>query len=106
MAASRPRVGYPVAAIVKELGRLGGEEAAHFIHLGATTQDILDTAMVLQLREVFAILRRDLVALARGLAARAVRYRDTPMAGRTHLQHAVPITFGLKCLAVRSACFQ
>src|SRR5260370_35572128 len=96
MAASRPRVGYPVAAIVKELGRLAGEEAAHFIHLGATTQDILDTAMVLQLREVFPILRRDLVAHARGLAARAVRYGDTPMAGGPPSQLAVPITIGAK----------
>ena len=91
------RIGYPVAAIVQELSRVAGEQAARFIHLGATTQDILDTALVLQLREVFAILRRDILALARSLAARAVRYRDTPMAGRTHLQHAVPITFGLKC---------
>jgi 3-carboxy-cis,cis-muconate cycloisomerase len=97
VAGSTRRIGYPVAAIVKELGRVAGEEAARFIHLGATTQDILDTALVLQLRDVFAILRRDLVALARTLGARAVRYRDTPMAGRTHLQHAVPITFGFKC---------
>ena len=97
IADSTRRIGYPVAAIVKELGRVAGEEAARFVHLGATTQDILDTALVLQLREVFAILRRYLEALARSLAAHAVRYRDTPMAGRTHLQHAVPITFGLKC---------
>src|SRR6266481_2544591 len=97
VADSTRRIGYPVAAIVKELGRVAGEEAARFIHLGATTQDILDTALVLQLREVFAILRRDIAALARFLGAHAVRYRDTPMAGRTHLQHAVPITFGLKC---------
>jgi 3-carboxy-cis,cis-muconate cycloisomerase len=97
VADSTRRVGYPVVAIVKELGRLAGEEAARFIHLGATTQDILDTAIVLQLRDVFAILRRDLTALARSLARLAVRYRDTPMAGRTHLQHAVPITFGFKC---------
>jgi 3-carboxy-cis,cis-muconate cycloisomerase len=97
IADSTRRIGYPIAAIVKELGRVAGEEAARYIHLGATTQDILDTALVLQLREVFAILRRDLAALARSLGARAVSYRDTPMAGRTHLQHAVPITFGLKC---------
>ena len=97
IADSTRRVGYPVAAIVKELGRVAGEAAARFVHLGATTQDILDTAIVLQLRDVFAILRRDLTALARSLARLAVRYRDTPMAGRTHLQHAVPITFGLKC---------
>ncbi len=97
VADSTRRVGYPVAAIVKELGRVAGAEAARFIHLGATTQDILDTAIVLQLRSAFAILRRDILALARSLATRAVRYRDTPMAGRTHLQHAVPITFGFKC---------
>jgi 3-carboxy-cis,cis-muconate cycloisomerase len=97
VADSTRRIGYPVAAIVKELSRVAGEEAARFIHLGATTQDILDTALVLQIRDAFAILRRDILALARSLAARAVRYRDTPIAGRTHLQHAVPITFGLKC---------
>lgn len=97
IADSTRRIGYPVAAIVKELGRAAGAEAARFIHFGATTQDILDTAIVLQLRDAFAIVRRDMLALARSLAARAERYRDTPMAGRTHLQHAVPITFGFKC---------
>src|SRR5204862_7489402 len=66
-------------------------------HRGATTQDILDTALVLQLRQACGALRRDLLALARKLAEHALRYRQTPMAGRTHLQHAVPITFGLKC---------
>ncbi len=89
--------GVPVPALVNELGRAAGEEAARYIHLGATTQDILDTALVLQMRRALEYLRRDLVALARTLANRASEYRDTPMAGRTHLQHAVPITFGLKC---------
>jgi 3-carboxy-cis,cis-muconate cycloisomerase len=89
--------GVPVPALVSELGHVAGEEAARYIHLGATTQDILDTALVLQMRRALECLRRDLVALARTLATRASEYRDTPMAGRTHLQHAVPITFGLKC---------
>ncbi len=97
IAESTRRVGYPVVALVKELGRIAGDEAARYVHLGATTQDILDTALVLQLRRAFAIVRRDLVALARVLADRAARFRDTPIAGRTHLQHAVPTTFGLKC---------
>jgi 3-carboxy-cis,cis-muconate cycloisomerase len=97
IAKSTRRVGYPVVALVKELGRLAGDDAARYIHLGATTQDILDSALVLQLREAIRIIRRDLVALARALAGQAVRYRDSPMAGRTHLQHAVPITFGMKC---------
>jgi 3-carboxy-cis,cis-muconate cycloisomerase len=89
--------GVPVPALVSELGRAAGEEAARYIHLGATTQDILDTALVLQMRRALEYLRRDLVALARTLARSASEYCDTPMAGRTHLQHAVPITFGLKC---------
>ena len=79
------------------MGRAAGEEAARYIHLGATTQDILDTALVLQMRRALEYLRRDLVMLARTLAKRAIEYRDTPMAARTHLQQAVPITFGLKC---------
>jgi 3-carboxy-cis,cis-muconate cycloisomerase len=89
--------GVPVPALVSELGRAAGEEAARYIHMGATTEDILDTVVVLQMRQAFEYLRRDLVALARTLAKRASEYRDTPMAGRTHLQQAVPITFGLKC---------
>jgi 3-carboxy-cis,cis-muconate cycloisomerase len=97
IADSTRRVGYPVVALVKELGRIAGDEAARYIHLGATTQDILDTALVLQLQRAFAIIRRDLIALARALAGRAAEFRDVPMAGRTHLQHAVPTTFGLKC---------
>jgi 3-carboxy-cis,cis-muconate cycloisomerase len=97
VADSTRRVGYPVVAIVKELGRIAGAEAARYIHLGATTQDILDTALVLQLRRALAIVRRDLIALARALADRAAQFRDLPIAGRTHLQHAVPTTFGLKC---------
>jgi len=97
IADSTRRVGYPVVALVKELGRVAGEEAARYVHLGATTQDILDTALVLQLKRAFTIVRRDLIAIASALADRAARYRDTPMAARTHLQHAVPTTFGLKC---------
>jgi 3-carboxy-cis,cis-muconate cycloisomerase len=97
IADSTRRVGYPVVALVKEMGRIAGDEAARYIHLGATTQDILDTALVLQLQRAFVIMRRDLIALARTLADRAARFRDTPIAGRTHLQHAVPTTFGLKC---------
>jgi len=97
IARSTVKVGYPVVALVRELGRAAGGEAARFIHLGATTQDILDTALVLQMRSGVAAIRRDLVATAQALGRLARRYRDTPMAGRTHLQQAVPITFGLKC---------
>src|SRR5260221_8799519 len=71
IADSTRRVGYPVVALVKELGRIAGDEAARYLHLGATTQDILDTALFLQLQRAFVIVRRDLIALARTLANRA-----------------------------------
>ena len=97
IAASTATVGYPVVELVAQLGRAASADAARYVHLGATTQDITDTALVLQMRRGTAIIRRDLIATAHALAEQAKRYRDTPIAGRSHLQHAVPITFGLKC---------
>ncbi len=88
-------VGYPILPLVHQLAKQCGE-AGRFVHWGATTQDIMDTAVVLQLREGLRIVGEDLSALRGILAALARRHRDTPMAGRTHLQHALPITFGYK----------
>src|SRR5579859_921675 len=96
LAASVRTVGYPVVGLVKGLSREAGE-AGRWTHWGATTQDIMDTAQVLQLRDGLTLVREELVALARALAQQADAHRDTVMAGRTHLQHALPITFGLKC---------
>jgi len=88
-------VGYPIVGLVKQLSaRLG--EAGRYVHWGATTQDIMDTAVVLQVREALDLIERDLAAISKALAGLAQRYRDTPMAGRTHLQQALPITFGQK----------
>ncbi|WP_232480840.1 3-carboxy-cis,cis-muconate cycloisomerase, partial [Roseomonas sp. KE2513] len=97
LAAATRNTGYPVVGLVKQLGALAGEEAARWTHWGATTQDILDTALVLALREAFALIRTDLDATVAALAARAREHRNTVMAGRTHLQHALPVTFGYKC---------
>ncbi|HET9018701.1 MAG TPA: adenylosuccinate lyase family protein [Acetobacteraceae bacterium] len=96
LAASVRNVGYPVVGLVAALTREAGE-AGRWTHWGATTQDILDTALALQLRDALALLRAEIAATARGLAALAERHRRTVMPGRTHLQHALPITFGLKC---------
>jgi 3-carboxy-cis,cis-muconate cycloisomerase len=90
-------VGYPVVALVKGLGRAAGPASSGYVHWGATTQDIMDTAQVLQIRGGLALIEEDLRRLVRALAARAGRHRDDVMAGRTHLQHALPITFGYKC---------
>ncbi len=82
--------------LTKQLAKLAGPEAGRYVHWGATTQDIVDTATVLQLREAFALLDTDLNAAIDALARRAREHRDDVMAGRTHLQHALPITFGYK----------
>ena len=70
--------------------------AAGYVHWGATSQDAMDTGLVLQLRTAFAVLDDDLAAYARALARLAKKYRATPMAGRTWMQQALPVTFGLK----------
>ncbi|MBR0662893.1 adenylosuccinate lyase family protein [Roseomonas hellenica] len=88
-------VGYPILPLVHQLSEAAGE-AGRFLHWGATTQDIMDTASVLQLRAALDIVGRDIGVLRGILADLALRYRDTPMAGRTHLQQALPITFGYK----------
>ena len=97
IAASTRVVGYPVVGLVKALGRAAGGDAARYVHWGATTQDILDTALVLQIRKGLDLIRDDLVRTARALVAKAQAHRGELMAGRTHLQHALPVTFGYKC---------
>ncbi|WP_398476525.1 adenylosuccinate lyase family protein [Tardiphaga sp.] len=88
-------VGYPILPLVHQLSAAAGE-AGGFVHWGATTQDIMDTANVLQIRAALEIVARDLREVRDILKAMAKKYRDTPMAGRTHLQQALPVTFGYK----------
>jgi 3-carboxy-cis,cis-muconate cycloisomerase len=90
-------VGAPVVGLVKALGRAAGGDADRYVHWGATTQDIMDTALVLQMREGLALAERRLRALIAALADHARQHRATVMAGRSFLQHALPITFGYKC---------
>ena len=88
-------VGYPILPLVHQIARQCGE-AGRYLHWGATTQDIMDTAVVLQLRAGLEIIEDDIADLRGILADLSKRYRDTPMAGRTHLQQALPVTFGYK----------
>jgi 3-carboxy-cis,cis-muconate cycloisomerase len=90
-------VGYPIVPLVKALARACKGDAGRYVHWGAATQDIIDTALVLQLRDGLDLVAQDLDGIAAALAELARRYRETPMAGRTHAQHALPITFGFKC---------
>ncbi len=88
-------VGYPIVGVVHQLAKQCGE-AGRYLHWGATTQDIMDSAVVLQMREALALVEQDLDALETALAALAKKHAKTVMAGRTHLQHALPVTFGYK----------
>jgi 3-carboxy-cis,cis-muconate cycloisomerase len=88
-------VGYPILPLVRQLAELSGS-AGRWVHWGATTQDIMDSAQVLQIRAGLELVDKDLTGAREHLAALARRWRDTPMAGRTHLQHALPVTFGYK----------
>jgi 3-carboxy-cis,cis-muconate cycloisomerase len=88
-------VGYPILPLVHQLVKQCGE-AGRYVHWGATTQDIMDSAVVLQVRDALALVDADIAELRRILARLAATHRDTAMAGRTHLQQALPVTFGYK----------
>ena len=103
--AQTERIGYPVLPVVQQLVGLCRDGLGEWCHWGATTQDITDTATVLQIRDGLMLVEQDIRAIAGSLADLAERHRDTPMAGRSNLQQAVPITFGYKC-AVLLAGFQ
>jgi 3-carboxy-cis,cis-muconate cycloisomerase len=93
-------IGYPVLGVVSQLNALCRNGLGEWCHWGATTQDITDTATVLQIRAGLALVDEDLKALSGSLAALARKYRDTPMAGRSNLQQATPITFGYKVATI------
>ncbi len=99
------RIGYPVLPVVQQLVKLCKDKLGEWSHWGATTQDITDTATVMQIREALDIVGQEIDAICDALAALAKKYRDTPMAGRSNLQQAVPITFGYK-MATLLASFE
>jgi 3-carboxy-cis,cis-muconate cycloisomerase len=101
--AQTERIGYPVLGVVSQLNALCRNKLGEYCHWGATTQDITDTATVLQIREALVLVDEDLTAISAALADLARRYRDTPMIGRSNLQQAVPITFGYKMAGLLSA---
>ena len=98
--------GNPAIPLVKELTALvaqRGGEAGDFVHFGATSQDAIDTGLVLQLRDALDLIESNLSALSGILAGLAAAQKNTPLAGRTWLQQAVPVTFGLKAAGWLSA---
>jgi 3-carboxy-cis,cis-muconate cycloisomerase len=88
--------GNPVPPLVRALQDAVGEEAARAVHVGATSQDILDTALMLLARHAVAAIDADLAAAAEAAARLAAEHRDDVVMGRTLMQQALPTTFGLK----------
>lgn len=85
--------------LVKALGKqiaATDAKAERYVHLGATSQDVMDSGLVLQVRQAVALIEQDLAQLGEILATQALRYVATPLSGRTWLQHATPVTLGMK----------
>ncbi len=98
--AKTEQIGYPIIAVVNQINANCKDQLGEFCHWGATTQDITDTATVLQMREGLTLVERDLAEISGSLAALAKKYRDTPIIGRSNLQQATPITFGYKMASI------
>ncbi len=90
------KTGHSLIPLLKEWQRVTDKNAGQFIHYGATTQDIQDTAQSLELKDITAIIHRDLAAIISQLATLADNNRDLVTIGRSHGQHALPTTMGLK----------
>jgi 3-carboxy-cis,cis-muconate cycloisomerase len=97
------RIGYPIIAVVNQINDRCRDGLGEYCHWGATTQDITDTATVLQIREALDLVDGELTAISAGLARLAREHRDTPMIGRSNLQQAIPVTFGYKMAGLLSA---
>ena len=90
------RVGFPIVPLVHQLNRVCDAEAAKFIHWGATTQDVIDTGLALQMRDGLKLIEADLNTIIDALVQLCKEHRNTAMSGRTFQQQAAPITFGFK----------
>jgi 3-carboxy-cis,cis-muconate cycloisomerase len=89
-------VGYPILPLIRQISLVLGEEAGGYVHWGATTQDIMDTAAILLVQRSLDLISASLARLLSHLSDLARIHRSTVMAGRTHGQQALPITFGYK----------
>ncbi|RZS56925.1 class-II fumarase/aspartase family protein [Sphaerotilus mobilis] len=97
------RIGYPILGVVTQINQLCRDGLGEYVHWGATTQDITDTATVLQIRQALQLVDDELAAIAQAMAQLAREHRLTPMIGRSNLQQAIPVTFGYKIAGLLSA---
>jgi adenylosuccinate lyase len=87
---------HPLVSVIWQLSQRCEGDAGRYVHWGATTQDVMDSAIVLQIREALALIDDTITRLIDALHGLAQAHRHTPIAGRTHGQQALPTTFGFK----------
>lgn len=97
IAAEIRRIKHPLVPALRALQALCRPQLGEYVHFGPTTQDVLDTATVLQIKEAHAVYLRDIKAVGRELYRLAEAHKATPMVGRSHGVQALPVTFGHKC---------
>jgi 3-carboxy-cis,cis-muconate cycloisomerase len=97
------RIGYPILGVVTQINQLCRGQLGEYVHWGATTQDITDTATVLQIRQALKLVDDELAAIAKAMAKLAKDHRLTPVIGRSNLQQAIPVTFGYKMAGLLSS---
>lgn len=97
---------HPLVPVIWRLSELCEGDAGGYVHWGATTQDVMDTALILQIRDALVLIERGLGDVIRTLAALASAHRATPMVGRTHGQQALPMTFGFKVAIWLAECLR
>lgn len=90
------KTGHPMVSMLRLLEAAAGPESGQYIHLGATTQDVMDTALMLAVKKMYELGRPKLLAIRDAVLELCRRYAGTPMMGRTHNIQALPITFGYK----------
>ncbi|MGX1931006.1 class-II fumarase/aspartase family protein [Flagellimonas sp. 2504JD4-2] len=90
------RIGFPIVGLLEQINEKLPEDLNGYLHWGATTQDIMDTGLVLTLKEVVEIYCEEINGLISQLADKAKKHKNTMMVGRSQLQHGIPITFGYK----------
>ena len=97
IAAEVRHIKHPLVPALRALQAICDGDHGEYLHFGPTTQDVLDTGTMLQVKDAHAVFLHDLEDIGRELYRLAERHKNTPMAGRTHAVQALPITFGHKC---------
>jgi len=90
------KIGFPIVPLLDQIKAIGGSEVAKWLHWGATSQDMIDTGLILQVREGLTLIESDMKSLMQILSGLVQKHRTSIMPGRTFGQYAVPITFGFK----------